>query len=106
HSLGEVAAAYLAGSIPLSDAVAVVAARANVVGRLPGRYAVAALGIGEPDASALIAATGGWLELSVVNASSTVAVSGERQAVAAIVDTVRSSGHFARGITVGFPVHT
>lgn len=106
HSLGEVAAAYLAGSITLSDAVAVVAARANVVGRLPGRYAVAALGIGEQDASALIATTGGWLELSVVNASSTVAVSGERQAVAAIVDTVRSSGHFARGITVGFPVHT
>ncbi len=45
QSLGEVAAAYIAGSITLSAAVAVVAARASVVDRLPGRYAVATLGI-------------------------------------------------------------
>jgi len=106
HSLGEVAAAYIAGSITLSDAVAVVAARAGVVDRLPGRYAVAALGISEQAAGPLIAATDGWLELSVVNAHSTVAVSGDRTAVLAIVDAVRRRGQFAREITVGFPVHT
>ncbi|MGA7051187.1 MAG: mycobactin polyketide synthase MbtD [Mycobacterium sp.] len=106
HSLGEVAAAYMAGSITLPDAVAVVAARASVVDRLPGRYAVAALGISEQATGPLIAATDGWLELSVVNAHSTVAVSGDRNAVLAIVDTVRRSGRFAREITVGFPVHT
>jgi mycobactin polyketide synthetase MbtD len=106
HSLGEVAAAYIAGSITLPDAVAVIAARAGVVDRLPGRYAVAALGISAHDAGPLIAATDGWLELSVVNSPSTVAVSGDRDAVASIVDTVRSSGQFAREITVGFPVHT
>lgn len=106
HSLGEVAAAYIAGSISLSDAVGVVAARAAVVDRLPGRYAVAALGISAQAAGPLIAATDGWLELSVVNAASTVAVSGDRDAVLAIVDTVRSGGQFAREVTVGFPVHT
>ncbi|OSC38581.1 mycobactin polyketide synthase MbtD [Mycobacterium decipiens] len=106
HSLGEVAAAYIAGSITLSDAVAVVAARAGVVDRLPGCHAVAALGISEREASPLIAATDGWLELSVVNAASTIAVSGDREAVLAIVDRVRSGGRFAREITVGFPVHT
>ncbi|QUR68222.1 mycobactin polyketide synthase MbtD [Mycobacterium spongiae] len=106
HSLGEVAAAYIAGSITLSDAVGVVCARANVVDRLPGRYAVAALGISEQAARTLIAATEGWLELSVINAPATVAVSGDREAVLAIVETVRASGDFAREITVGFPVHT
>jgi mycobactin polyketide synthetase MbtD len=106
HSLGEVAAAYTAGSITLPEAVAVVAARAAVVDRLAGRYAVAALGVSESDAGPLIAATGGWLELSVINAPATVAVSGDRDAVHAIVDTVRGSGRFAREITVGFPVHT
>jgi mycobactin polyketide synthetase MbtD len=106
HSLGEVAAAYIAGSITLPDAVAVVAARAGVAGRLPGRYAVAALGISEAAAQPLIAATDGWLELSVVNARSTVAVSGDRGAVRDIVDVVRRNGQFAREITVGFPVHT
>ncbi len=106
HSLGEVAAAYIAGSITLPAAVAVVAARASVVDRLPGRYAVAALGISEQAAGPLIATTDGWLELSVINAHSTVAVSGDRNAVLAIVESVRRGGQFAREITVGFPVHT
>jgi mycobactin polyketide synthetase MbtD len=106
HSLGEVAAAHIAGSITLPDAVTVVGARARVVDRLPGRYAVAALGISEQAADQLIAATDGWLELSVVNAHSTVAVSGDRNAVLDIVEAVRRSGQFAREITVGFPVHT
>ncbi len=98
QSLGEVAAAFIAGSITLSDAVAVVAARAGVVRRLPGRYAMATLGISAEEAAALIAATDGWAELSVVFSASTVAVSGDRDAVPAIVDAVRS--------TVGSPVRS
>lgn len=106
HSLGEVAAAYVAGCVTLPDAVAVVAARAGVVDRLPGRYAVAALGVPEPAARELIERADGWLELSVVNAPSTVAVSGDRDAVLALIDTARADGSFAREIAVGFPVHT
>jgi mycobactin polyketide synthetase MbtD len=106
QSLGEVAAAYIAGSITLSDAAAVVAARASVVDRLPGCYAMATLGISAQAAGALIAATDGWVELSVVYSASTVAVSGDRDAVLAIVDVVRSRGQFAREITAGFPGHT
>jgi mycobactin polyketide synthetase MbtD len=106
QSLGEVAAAFIAGGITLSDAVAVVAARASLVDRLPGRYAMATLGISAHAAGALIAATDGWVELSVVHSASTVAVSGDRDAVLAIVDVVRSSGQFAREITAGFPGHT
>ena len=106
HSLGEVAAAYIAGSITLDDAVTVIAARAGVVDQLPGSYAVAALGISAADARELIAGIDGWLELSVVNAGTSIGVSGDRAAVAAAVATVTAGGRFAREITVGFPVHT
>lgn len=106
QSLGEVAAAVVAGSIALPDAVAVVAARARVVERLPGRYAMATLGISAQAAEALIAAADGWVELSVVYSASTVAVSGDREAVLAVVDAVRARGQFAREITAGFPGHT
>ncbi|OBF62732.1 polyketide synthase [Mycobacterium sp. 852002-50816_SCH5313054-b] len=106
QSLGEVAAAVVAGSITLPDAVAVVAARAGVVDRLPGRYAMATLGVGAREAGALIAAAEGWVELSVVYSASTVAVSGDRDAVLAVVDAVRRSGGFAREIAAGFPGHT
>ena len=106
HSLGEVGAAYIAGAITLADAVSVVIARAGVVDRLPGRYAVAVLGVDADAARDVIASTPGWLELSVVNAPSSVAVSGDRDAVSAAVARVREQGRFAREITVGFPVHT
>lgn len=106
HSLGEIAAAYLAGVITLPDAVAVVGARAGVTDRMRGGYAVAALGLTAAAAEQVIAETPGWLELSVINASTSVAVSGDRDAVAAAVATVSARGGFAREITVNFPVHT
>ena len=106
HSLGEIAAAHVAGTMDLTDAVTVVAARAGVVDRLTGRYAVAALGITADAARALIDDIPGWLELSVINASAAVAVSGDADAVAAAVERVRADGRLGTGITVNFPVHT
>ena len=106
HSLGEVAAAYIAGAITLADAAAVVIARAQVVDGLPGRYGMAVLGISVGDAERLINATPGWLELSVVNAGSSVVVSGDRDAITAIVTASEAEGRFAREIAVNFPAHT
>lgn len=106
HSLGEVAAAYVAGTIKLSDAVAVVAARSTVVGRLPGSYGMAMLGLGLHDAHRVIAETAGWLEVSAVNGPSSTVVSGDRDAVAAAVRVVEQRGIFARAIAVDYPGHT
>lgn len=106
HSLGEIGAAYVAGTITLSDAVAVVIARATVLDRLTGPYRVAVLGITPEEASKVIAETPGWLELSVVNSRSSVAVSGETDAVAAAVATVAGRGAFAKEIEMWFPAHT
>jgi mycobactin polyketide synthetase MbtD len=106
HSLGEVAAAYIAGAITLADAAAVVIARAQVVDGLPGRYGMAVLGISVGEAERLINATPGWLELSVVNAGSSVVVSGDRGAITAIVTASGAEGRFAREIAVNFPAHT
>ncbi|WP_245847521.1 acyltransferase domain-containing protein [Mycobacterium szulgai] len=106
HSLGEVAAAYVAGALALPDAVAVVAARATVVGRLPGRYGMAVLGVGAERAEQLIAETPGWLEVSVVNSPSSSVVSGDRDAVAGIVGLAKQNGIFVRELDVDFPAHT
>jgi mycobactin polyketide synthetase MbtD len=106
HSLGEVGAAYVAGAITLADAAAVVIARAQVVDGLPGCYGMAVLGISADEAEQLIAATPGWLELSVVNAGSSVVVSGERDAITTIVTAAEQQGKFAREIAVNFPAHT
>lgn len=106
HSLGEVAAAYVAGAISLPAAVGVVAARAAVASRLSGRFGMAALGVGADQADSLIAETPGWLEISVVNSPSSSVVSGDRAAIAACVRLAEQRGIFARELTVDFPAHT
>ncbi|MED5813071.1 mycobactin polyketide synthase MbtD [Mycolicibacterium sp. 050232] len=106
HSLGEIGAAYVAGSITLPDAVAVVIARATVLDRLTGPYRVAVLGITPDEASKVVAETPGWLELSVVNSRSSVAVSGDTDAVSAAVAAVKGRGSFAKEIEMWFPAHT
>ncbi|OBB42166.1 mycobactin polyketide synthase MbtD [Mycobacterium sp. 852002-51961_SCH5331710] len=106
HSLGEVAAAYVAGSIALPDAAAVVVARATAVDRLSGDYGMAALGVSLTDAERLIESTPGWLEVSAVNADASVAISGERAAIRALLATATEQGLFARELDVNYPGHT
>lgn len=106
HSLGEVAAAYLAGAITAEAAAAVVTARAGVVTALSGRYGMAVLGMSVETARDLMSTASGWLELSVVNSGSSVVVSGDRDAVTELVARAEAQGRFARRIDVDFPAHT
>lgn len=106
HSLGEVAAAYVAGRISLPDAVALVAARAAVVDRLTGRYAMAVLGVGVAEAESVIGETSGWLEVSAVNGPSSTVVSGDHDAVVAATRLAQQRGTFAHQLSVDYPGHT
>lgn len=106
HSLGEVAAAYVAGRMKLADAVAVVIARARAVDRLQGDYRMAALGISVEAAQRLITTVDGWLEVSAVNSQSSIVVSGQRDAVTALVTSASGQGLFARELDVNYPGHT
>jgi mycobactin polyketide synthetase MbtD len=106
HSLGEVAAAYVAEKVSVSDAVALVAARAAAVDRLAGRYAMAVLGVGLDEARALIGETPGWLEVSAVNGPSSTVVSGDHDAVAAATALAEQRGVFTHQLTVDYPGHT
>jgi mycobactin polyketide synthetase MbtD len=106
HSLGEIAAAYVAATITLDQAVAVLAARSHAIESIPGDHGVAVLGLDQIQAEEIIAATHGWLELSGVNAAATVAVSGERTAIETLVAGVRARGQFARLLAMSFPAHT
>lgn len=106
HSLGEVAAGYVAGAVTLPDAVGVVTARAAVVDRLPGRYGMAVLAVDVDTATSLAATIPGWLEVSVVNSDASTVLSGDADSVAEVVRLTEGRGVFARQIGVDFPAHT
>ncbi|GFG95258.1 mycobactin polyketide synthase MbtD [Mycobacterium timonense] len=106
HSLGEVAAAYVAEAISLPDAVALVVARATVVGKLTGRYAMAVLGTGLDVAESLLAEAPGWVEVSAVNGPSSTVVAGDHDAVAAAVRLAQQRDIFTHQLSVDYPGHT
>ncbi|OBH56781.1 mycobactin polyketide synthase MbtD [Mycobacterium sp. E2479] len=106
HSLGEVAAAYVAEALALSDAVALVVARATVVDQLTGCYAMAVLGTGLDIAESLLAEAPGWLEVSAVNGPSSTVVAGDQQAVAGAVRLAQQRGIFSQQLSVDYPGHT
>ncbi|MEE2852376.1 MAG: mycobactin polyketide synthase MbtD [Actinomycetota bacterium] len=106
HSLGEVAAAYVAEALSLPDAVALVVARATVVDQLTGRYAMAVLGTGLDIAQSLLAETPGWLEVSAVNGPSSTVVAGDHEAVVAAVRLAQQRGIFSQQLSVDYPGHT
>lgn len=106
HSLGEIAAAYVAQKISLADAVGLVAARVKVVDRLTGRYGMAVLGVGHDEARTLVDEAPGWLEVSAVNGPSSTVVSGDYDAVVALTRLTQQRGTFTHLLTVDYPGHT
>jgi mycobactin polyketide synthetase MbtD len=112
HSQGEIPAAATAGVISMRDAVRVVATRARLVagiereGSMGGPHAMAVIGLDRDGTEAAIARCSGWAELAVVNSPNIHAISGDLEAVAEIVQSLNSSGVFAKQIRVDYPAHT
>ncbi|MFB4271151.1 SDR family NAD(P)-dependent oxidoreductase [Nonomuraea sp. GTA35] len=92
HSMGEVAAAVVAGGLPLRDAVKVICTRARLLGGLGGGGAMAVVGVDAREVPA-------DLHVAVYSAPGQCVVTGEPERVAAFAESVAGRGLFARTLT-------
>ncbi|MFG2357986.1 SDR family NAD(P)-dependent oxidoreductase, partial [Streptomyces sp. NPDC048521] len=103
HSVGEVAAAYVAGVLSLDDAVALVCARAALMQELPPGGAMLAVNAGEEEVLGVLA---GEVGIAAVNGSRSVVVSGVRAAVETVAERVKERGWRHTWLRVSHAFHS
>ncbi|MBA2896578.1 SDR family NAD(P)-dependent oxidoreductase [Nonomuraea soli] len=106
HSLGEVAAAHVAGALTLEQAAGVVVARSRLYRRLSGSGAMALVGLGWAQATAAIDEQDGRVCLAATNAPGSTVVAGDHDAVHALVQRLRWDDVFCRLIGADVAGHS
>ncbi|WP_327117881.1 type I polyketide synthase [Nocardia sp. NBC_01730] len=106
HSIGELAAAYVAGVWSLSDACVLVAARGRLMGGLPVGGAMLAVGVGEERAAEVIAGFGGRVSVAAVNDPSSTVLSGDVDAIDEIERLLSGEGIKTNRLRVSHAFHS
>ncbi|MFD9965299.1 SDR family NAD(P)-dependent oxidoreductase [Amycolatopsis sp. NPDC058986] len=103
HSIGELAAAYVAGLWSLPDACALVAARARLMQALPEGGAMVTVEAAEDEVRAELVA---GVDIAAINGPASVVISGAAEEVGAVASVFEARGRRTRALRVSHAFHS
>ncbi|MGO4429157.1 acyltransferase domain-containing protein, partial [Streptomyces sp. MCAF7] len=106
HSIGEIAAAHIAGVFDLPDACRLVAARATLIGGLPSGGGMTAVEATADELAEDLARYGDKVSLAALNTPTSTVVSGPAELVEQIGAAWRERGRRTKSLTVSHAFHS
>ncbi|KAJ5369423.1 hypothetical protein N7509_014035 [Penicillium cosmopolitanum] len=108
HSIGEVAAAHIAGALSLEEAVKVIYFRSQIQSQAAGVGAMLATGISSKEAEQMIQRRqmGGIVEIAAFNGPNMTTLTGSTTELEQLASELEARGAFARFVKVDVPYHS
>ncbi|RMI32139.1 type I polyketide synthase [Nocardia stercoris] len=106
HSIGELAAAHVAGVLSLPHACALVAARGRLMGALPEGGAMLAVAIDTARASELVAAVSERVSVAAANGPTSTVLSGDTEAIERLERELTAAGIRTNRLRVSHAFHS
>jgi acyl transferase domain-containing protein/acyl carrier protein len=106
HSVGEFAAAAVAGMLDLEDALGLIAERARLMDSLPGGGEMAAVHASEAEVKAALADGLGDISIAAVNGPESVVISGPGGAVRSALEVLKKRGLKSQALSVSHAFHS
>lgn len=106
HSMGEVAAAYVAGVLSLDEAACVICRRSQLMKRVSGQGAMAVVELSLPESHEFLRGYENRLSVAVNNGPRSVVISGDPQALEVVMQNLTGQQIFCRAVKVDVAAHS
>ncbi|MDC0708571.1 beta-ketoacyl synthase N-terminal-like domain-containing protein [Stigmatella sp. ncwal1] len=106
HSMGEVAAAHVAGALSLEDAARIICRRSRLLRTVSGQGAMAVVELGVEKAQARLQSRAALLSVAVHNGPHSTVIAGETAALEALLRELEAESVFCRRVHVDVASHS